>query len=75
MLSSYFSGLTKEEKEEAENEYKSAFLFRQRLIKLLEKQIDTDFKAMLNEEEFNPNNHIERLAKIKATKKVVNFLK
>lgn len=75
MLSNYYSGLNEEEKKEAKADYVSAHLFRKRLIELLQKQVDIEFEAMLNEEKFDPSHQIERLAKIKATKKIMKLVK
>jgi len=75
MISSYLAGVPKEEQAEVKAEYESAFRFRKRLLEKLEKEVATEITAMLGVSNFNANEQLERLARIKTLKKIQLFLK
>ena len=74
MLVKFVAGLPKDEAKIAEQEYNSAFNFRKRLTEMLEQDIQNEYDAVITRE-FDVNEQIERIAKIKVYKKMQNYLK
>lgn len=74
MLVKYTAGMSKDEAKVAEQEYNSAFNFRKRLHDMIEQDIQNEYDAVITRE-FDVNEQVERIAKIKVYKKMQNYLK
>lgn len=74
MISKYLVGVPSEDHAKVKEEYEHAFRFRKRLNEVLEKDIETEIKAMLLNEEFDSNEQLKRLSNIRMLKKVQKML-
>ena len=79
MLSKITAGLEKDEQELMVSEFNKSVLFRQRIAELLEKDIESTFTSMLEETKDSQDDwsrkQLERVAKVKAMKKLLAMMK
>ena len=77
MKLSLLEGMNEEEKQEATAEFISAFRFRQNLIRVLEKEVQSLVVSMLDEDLYSkdwPLIQADKIAQIRAKRKFISLL-